>query len=320
MERSTRVLVVDDYAPFRHLVCSTLHKLPEFRVIGEASNGLEAVEKAQELQPDLILLDMGLPSLSGIEVTRRIRQLSPKSKILILSENRSWSVAEESLRSGASGYVVKSDTALELLLAVKSVLEGQRYISASLTGRDLTEPTGTRLAGQHEAGFYSDDRWLLEDVTQFIGTALRAGNAAIVVATESHRNIFLRSLSAFGLDIGAVIGQGRYIAVDADETLSTLVLNGMPDPAQFMKAFDDLILRATKTAKGRVAVFGECGSLLLAQGNAEAAIRIEKLGNQLSGKYDLDILCGYSVNGLRGAMDEQRYQRIQAEHSAVHFH
>src|SRR5207245_11799923 len=93
---------------FRSRFVSTrLHKQPELQVMGEALDGLEAVRKAQQLHPDLILLDIGLPSLNGIEAARRIRELSPKSKILFISENRSWDIAEEALRIGAGGYVVK---------------------------------------------------------------------------------------------------------------------------------------------------------------------------------------------------------------------
>jgi DNA-binding NarL/FixJ family response regulator len=107
------------------------------QVIGEASDGLEAVQRAQELRPDLILLDIGLPTLNGIEAARRIREVSPASKILFVSENRSAGIAEEALSTGAGGYVLKSDAAGELLPATKAVLEGKRLISASLAGRFL---------------------------------------------------------------------------------------------------------------------------------------------------------------------------------------
>ena len=93
------------------------------------------------------------------------------------------------------------------------------------------------IARRHEAGFYSDDASLLDDLTQFIGAALKAGNAAIVVATESHRNSLLPRLQAYGLDIAAAIEQGRYISLDAADTLSTFMVNGMPDPVRFLKAF-----------------------------------------------------------------------------------
>jgi DNA-binding NarL/FixJ family response regulator len=114
----------------------TLQKQPELQIIGEVTDGFEAVQKAQQLQPDLILLDIGLPTLNGIETARRIRALSPKSKILFVSENRSWDIAEEALRTGAGGYVVKSDAAGELLPAVNAVLGGKRFVSSSLAGHD----------------------------------------------------------------------------------------------------------------------------------------------------------------------------------------
>lgn len=138
--RSIRVLVVEDFDPFRRFVASILQKQPELQIICEVSDGLESVQKAAELRPDLVLLDIGLPNLDGIEAARRIRELSPNSEILFLSENRSWDIAEEALHTGASGYVVKSDAAGELLPAVEAVLKGKRYVSASLAGNDSHRP------------------------------------------------------------------------------------------------------------------------------------------------------------------------------------
>lgn len=136
-----RVLVVDDYEPFRRFVRSILQKNFDFRNILEASDGSAAVELAEELKPDLVLLDIGLPTLNGIESARRIGEVSPASKILFVSENRSPDIAEEALNTGASGYVVKSDAGGELIFAVKAVLEGKRFISASLAGHFLVATT-----------------------------------------------------------------------------------------------------------------------------------------------------------------------------------
>ena len=130
-----KVLVVDDFEPWCRLVCSMLQKHPELQIVGEVSNGLEAVEKARELQPHLILLDIGLPGINGIEVARRVREFSPKSKILFASENSSPDVAEAALRTGARGYVVKMDAGTELFPAVDAVLRGERFISSSLNAR-----------------------------------------------------------------------------------------------------------------------------------------------------------------------------------------
>jgi len=167
------------------------------------------------------------------------------------------------------------------------------------------------IARRHEAGFHSDDASLLDDITQFVGTALRAGNAAIVVATEPHRNSLLLRLQRHGSDIAEAIEQGRYIAVDAADALSTFMINGMLDRVRYLNLFRDLIARAAEAARGeqaRVAVFGECVHFLWAQGNAEAAIQVEGLCNQLAKTYDVDILCGYSLGSVHGGMDSQIFQ------------
>jgi DNA-binding NarL/FixJ family response regulator len=129
---SIRILVVDDFEAFRQFVCSTLGKNPELQVVGEASDGSEAVHKAEELQPDLIVLDIGLPTLNGIEVARRIRKLAPESKILFLSQESSADVLQEALGSGALGYVVKAHAGSELLAAVETVLQGKRFVGSGL--------------------------------------------------------------------------------------------------------------------------------------------------------------------------------------------
>ena len=126
---SVRALVVEDYQPWCRHVCSVLKTQPELQVIGEVSDGLEAVHKAQEVQPDLILLDIGLPTLNGIEAARRIRELSPQSKILFISQDTSADVVHLALATGARGYVVKADAGGELLTALDAVLRSETYVS-----------------------------------------------------------------------------------------------------------------------------------------------------------------------------------------------
>jgi DNA-binding NarL/FixJ family response regulator len=132
---SVRILVVDDFEPFRRFVRSTLQEKTELQVIREVSDGLEAVQKAEELQPDLILLDIGLPTLNGIEAARRIRKLAPESKIVFLSMESSADVMQEALSLGALGYVVKAHAERDLLDAVETVLQGRQFISSGLSGR-----------------------------------------------------------------------------------------------------------------------------------------------------------------------------------------
>lgn len=118
---TVRVLLVDDYEPWRQFVCSVLQKRPELEIVGEVADGLEAVQQAGELHPDVILLDIGLPTLNGIEAARRLRRISPGSKILFVSQESSADVVQEALSTGARGYVVKTN-ASDLLSAMNAVL------------------------------------------------------------------------------------------------------------------------------------------------------------------------------------------------------
>jgi DNA-binding NarL/FixJ family response regulator len=131
---SVHVLVVEDSELFRRFLRSTLGKRPELQIMGEVSDGLEAVHKAQELQPDLILLDIGLPTLNGIDAARRIRKVARHSKILFVSHESSADVAQEALDLGALGYVVKAHAGRELLVAVETVRQGRQFVSAGLSG------------------------------------------------------------------------------------------------------------------------------------------------------------------------------------------
>ena len=131
---SARVLVVEDHEPFRRFVCSMLEKRTELQVIGEASDGLQAVRKAEELQPDLIVLDIGLPSLNGIEAARRIRKLSPESKILFVSQESSADVVQGAFSLGAAGYVVKTHAGIDLLAAVEAIRQARQFVSSGLAG------------------------------------------------------------------------------------------------------------------------------------------------------------------------------------------
>jgi DNA-binding NarL/FixJ family response regulator len=129
------VLVVDDFERLRDAICQLLEDTQDLCVIGMASDGLEAVKQARQLQPDLVLLDVGLPKVNGIEAAREIRKASPASKLLFLSQESSTAVIAEAFRIGAHGYVLKSEMLNELLDAVDAVLHNKEYVSRCLNYR-----------------------------------------------------------------------------------------------------------------------------------------------------------------------------------------
>lgn len=134
-----RTLLVDDFEPFRALVSTMILKQSRFEIVGEAADGLTAIQKAEELKPDLILLDLDLPQLNGIEVARRVRKVSPNSTILFLSAATFPDLARAALGTGAAGYVAKFDVADELLRAIEAVLRGEQFISRRIRELGMAE-------------------------------------------------------------------------------------------------------------------------------------------------------------------------------------
>jgi DNA-binding NarL/FixJ family response regulator len=321
MELSIRILIVDDFENWRRQVHSLIQARPTWQIIAEASDGSEAVQKAEGLKPDLILLDIGLPKLNGIGAAKRIRQCSPSSKIIFLSQNSDLDVVRAALGTGGLGYVLKTDAGRELLPAVDAVLQGKQFVSSGLKAYQFTDTSVRKAAHRHDVLFYSDDTVLLDSVTRFMAAALRAGNAAIVLATKSHQDSLVHRLNAEGVDTDGALQQGTYISLDAAETLSAIMVNGLPDPVRFFRQIGGSIEAAAKAAKSQqpqVVVFGEAVNLLLAEDKADAAIRLEQLWNEAGKTFGLDIVCGYNSSNFHGDEDEHVFHSICAEHSAVY--
>lgn len=338
-----RILVADDFVPWRRFVSSLiLPKKPGWHIVCEVSDGVEAVTKAEELQPDMILMDIGLPKLNGIEAARQICKVASNSKILFLSAFDSLEVVEEALNSGGNGYVVKLDAASELVRAVEAVLQGIRFVSGRL-GLGLpaeaeavhtsAKPVKDELHASrsahspeaeftycHEVLFYSNDVVLLESIARFIGAALKFGNAAIAFATKLHRDMLLEELRAQGVDADALIQQGTYVSLDAADALSIFMIDEWPDTGRFFESLKNRIESASKAATAkhpRIAIFDEGVALLWAEGKREAAIRLEQLGNDVTRTRKVDMLCAYPSD-LRIQQHKELFEAICAEHSAVH--
>jgi CheY-like chemotaxis protein len=309
---------------------------PQIQFITEAGDGLQAVEKAGQLQPDLILIDIGLPGLHGIEAARRIKLVSPRSKLIFVSQESSIDVVREAFGAGASGYVVKTDAAGELLLAVDAVLLGKHFVGTRFANQDVVGTTdwhvpdskvptvSPRLQSQslHEVVFYSDQSSFLETLTQFLGSALKAGDATVVAVTNPKRDALFHRLQAMGVDVPALIEEGRYISLDPDELLTAFMVKGLPERNRFQKVAGSIIETTSKALKHehtRVAICGECAPLLWSQGNAEAALKLEELWHELAQSNPIHILCAYPRASFEGAAGLDLQERIRDVHSATYF-
>jgi DNA-binding NarL/FixJ family response regulator len=136
---SVRILIVDDFEPWRQFLCSFVRQNPARQIVSEASNGLEAIEKSRELQPDLIVLDIGLPKLNWIEAARRIQQIAPSARILFFSEDCCVDVVREAFRVGGRGYVVKSDANDDLSAALEAVTPNKQFVGSRFMDHDLSD-------------------------------------------------------------------------------------------------------------------------------------------------------------------------------------
>jgi DNA-binding NarL/FixJ family response regulator len=319
---SYRVLVVDDFEPWRRHVASTLGESCRWQIVGEAADGPDAIEKAAHLRPDLILLDVGLPTLNGIEAARRILAHDSNLRILFVSEHQSWEVAEAALGTGARGYICKSDSGRELAPAMDAIVDGRRFIAARFGGRvgekaRHISPNGRR----HEALYYSSDALLLDQWVSVAEAALSDDATFFLLATDSRRDRLQAMLQARGVNVARAVRDGRYVAVSVDETLSKFMVGDRLDETRFWEAVTPLMLnmaRASTAEHPRVVACGECAPALCVRGNANAAVRLEQLWDEVTRTFHLDTFCGYSSDGCQCAEPSAVFEQVSAAHTATY--
>jgi signal transduction histidine kinase len=171
----------------------------------------------------------------------------------------------------------------------------------------------------HSVQFYADESFLLDGLSRFIGTALGAGDAAIVVATPAHCEALERRLQARGLSTAKSVRQGRFIILDAAETLQKLMVEGFPDQARFREVLSSVVVRARAAveADSRVVAFGEMVALLWQDGKYDAAIRLEQLWNELGKEHSFFLHCAYPIKGFSQDHHSEPFLKICSEHSDV---
>jgi hypothetical protein len=181
-------------------------------------------------------------------------------------------------------------------------------------------PWTTPRSNGHSVQFYEEDSYLLEGLSRFIGTAILAGDAALIIATKSHRDGLLARLGSRGLDLKLAMSEGRFLSFDAAEMLTKFMVEGTPDAALFAEVTGNLIAQLASTESGetrRVAVFGEMVALLWSDGQFEAAIQLEQLWNELGRTHSFQLHCAYPLNQFSKEKDGKKILEICAEHSHV---
>ena len=319
-----RVLVVEDHEWWRRHISAELEGTSHWQVVGTACDGIEGVQKARDLNPDVILLDVGLPGMDGLQAARRMLAHDPSSRILFVSEQQSLEIAGAALGIGARGFVVKSEAGRDLLPAMEAVIEGRRFISAKMAGRRFEPRSDLRIAREmqrHEAGFYTDESLLLDGYATFVADALDAGNGLVMVFTRSRRDRLHQRLRARGIDLDRAIADGRCLWLDVPAVLSTFMVDDRVDEARFWNSVSAVVMEAASISRlnpPRVSACGECAPTLLQEGLTDAAIHLEQLWDDVTRAFNVDVFCGYSCHGLRCDDESQVFRDLRAAHSAVH--
>ncbi len=172
----------------------------------------------------------------------------------------------------------------------------------------------------HSVQFYSDDAFLVDVLSRFMGAAIGAGDAAIVIATQSHRELLGERLSARGIDVSKAVDEGRYVALDAEKTLSQFMVDDWPEEKRFVELIGGVISQAKAAAEsehGRAALFGEMVALLWDAGKSDAALKLEQLWNQIAQSHTFSLVCAYPLANFYRQEHGAAFQQICSEHSSV---
>ena len=309
-----RVLVVEDHEPFRRVICAVLQQRADLLIVGEAADGVDAICQAEALRPDVVMLDVGLPRLNGVEVAERIRTTVPDAKLVFVTNESSLDVVEQAFRRGAHGYVYKPRVLRDVLPVLEAIIRGGRFVSGGLE----RIAQGDSLAShRHDVVFCSSDTVLIGAFSRFIAGELRDGNAVVACVTAAHERSLQSSLEASDVDVALAIRQQRYLPVNVCGLLAKATVNGRLDPLRYLDAAEDLLTDLTRRATdqhARVAACGEGTSLLWTDGDIEAAIQLEHLWDEIAASRQMDILCAYPA-----VRDESvgAVRRLCAEHTVV---
>jgi DNA-binding NarL/FixJ family response regulator len=198
MQRPIRILLADDHTIVRQGLAHLLQAQPDLEVVGEASNGRMALEKALELRPDIIILDIAMPLLNGIEAAKRIRKDSPKTKILILSMYSHEHYIHELLETGISGYLLKDSTGRDIISAIHAAMRDETFLSPSISKKVVETYLSPRRTSSREERYKqlsNREREVFQLVAEGHSTRQIANSLYVSVSTvKSHKAKIMEKL------------------------------------------------------------------------------------------------------------------------------
>ena len=285
--RKPSVLLVDDHRQILDTVSVILSK--DFDVVGTAGDGTQALDKARQLQPDVIVMDVEMPGMDGFQTVRTLNRSGiPATPVVFLSMHDADDIVGEAFRCGGKGYVLKQRVGRDL---------GARSTRRSSVVRSCRRWVRyCRWTGMHAMLLYNSPESFADGLADLFDVALRRGDATCVIATRPVRQGLGDRLQARGRDVNGSSGHKRYLAVDSTDALSGFMRNGLPVPTgsrKWSKSSNQYRRVEGQGAAPRLTLAGRMAGLLAEEGNAQAAIEVESLWNRLTHHLPFFTICGY---------------------------
>ena len=299
---SVDVLIVDDFC-------------------GEASDGIEAIEKVSQLHPDLALIDINMPRMDGLEATRIIRRESPDCSVVIVTQNDARIARQQARSVNANGFVTKSGLARDLISEMGRVaMENNSSLGETKNGADQGEPWCGLLAGaaprDHIVQLYQDQQFLNRAVCRFAAAAIANGEGVILVPTVAHWDAFRPRMESEGVDVKAAEKRGQLTIVDADNLLPTFMRDGMPDSPVFLGLAANVVAQARGEGRyQKVRWWGEMVNILWERGDVAASMNLEDLFDKLAHEQDIAIFCSFLMDNFNGDVHARMLPRLGENHS-----
>ena len=304
-------LVADDHPELLRGVCGLLAS--RFDVVATARDGLEAIDLAQRLAPDVILLDIVMPGLDGLQVAARLQELDLPSRVVVMTSHAYDDYVEQAFQAGVWGFVRKMRLATDLVRALDHVHDGRLFLPSL-----GTLPT---VAGSaHAVQFHSYDGHFIQGVSDLANRALQRGHVVAVVATPAVRVGVAERLQQYGWHAGELGEYGRYHAMDAAASLAGVMRDGHPDPQRLSEgvaALERMRVEAADTLDPRLTLIGEIAVPLLLDGHVQDALEIERVWNGLTRALPWLGVCCYPMASFDDLKAPRPFHDVCAEHGFV---